>query len=356
MAGKTIIILDTNFIIEHISDLHELHDKLSEKNDVYVTQISIDERISQKYLELKSKYEKIETFKKEHSAFATIELREPFEKRFDTEKQRTLNGYYKEFGDHIIQFSPDEDVLKTVMERVYIKIAPFLNKDGASDKGFKDTLMWMSILKYFKELEEDIEGVIFITNDNGFRNNVDMLQAEFVTVTGKTIEIKDNNYYKILLGDEGPTVVKEAEGLRKLTAVDKQVIRNRIEDTVNAVCNTMIYDYWENEKWEMTFTTNERFDVDYIKIIFSSLKEELNDHIFENQISAYSIFALDDRINEIYPISMEALDAVNELYEDIQNKYPEYLEQFFNAVCEIMNRNYVSEHIPEDSEDDELPF
>lgn len=320
-----------------------------------VTDISIDERISQKYLELKSKYEKMDKFIKEHSAYATIKLKDTFERRFEKEKQYTINNYNKEFGNYIIRFSSEEDTLKVVMDRVYKKIAPFLNKDGASDKGFKDTLMWISILQYFKKLKEDI-GVVFITNDNGFRNNIDALQAEFATVTGKTIEIKDNNYYKILLGDEKLAVVKDEEGLRKLTSIDKQAIRNRIENTLDAICRIETYDSWGNEQWKRTFTTNKEFDVDYIKIIFSSLKKDLNNHIFENQISAYSILALDDRIKDINPIPLQALDAVNELYEDIQNKYPEFIEPFFNAVCELMNRNFVIEHIPQGIEDDEIPF
>ena len=355
MAEKSAIVLDTNFIIEHISDLRKLHEKLSENNDVYVTEISINERISQKYLELKSKYEKIETFKKEHSVYATIKLMDTFDKRFEADKQRTLDGYDKEFGDYIIRFSPDEDALKIVMDRVYKKIAPFLNKERASDKGFKDTLMWMSILQYFKELEEDI-GVVFVTNDNGFLNSAEALQAEFAEVTGKTIEIKDNNYYKILLCDEKPTVVIEEKAPHKSIDIDKQAIRDRIENTIDAICYIETSDYLGNEQWERTFTTNEKFDVDYMKVIFNSLRKDLDNHIFENQISAYSILALDDRIKDINPIPMQALDAVNELYEEIQNKYPEFIEPFFSAVCEIMNRNFVIEHIPQSNEDDELPF
>ena len=49
---KTAIVLDTNFIIEHIKDIREVHEKLINKFDVYITDISINERISQKYLEL----------------------------------------------------------------------------------------------------------------------------------------------------------------------------------------------------------------------------------------------------------------------------------------------------------------
>jgi hypothetical protein len=230
-----------------------------------------------------------------------------------------------------------------------------LNKEKASDKGFKDTLMWLSILQYFKELKEDII-VIFITNDNGFLNNVDELQTEFFDVTGKTIEIKNNNYYEILLGDEKPTNSIEGKVLRKSIDIDKYAIRDRVENTVDAICNNETVDYWGNEQRESTFTTNKKFDVEYIKIIFDSLKKDLCNHIFENQISANSILDLDDRINDINPIPMQALEAVNELYEDIQNKYPEFIEPFFKAVCEIMNRNFVIENMQQNCENDELPF
>ena len=50
---KKAIVLDTNFIIEHKKDLRNVVEKLSSFFDVYVTQISISERLSQKYLELK---------------------------------------------------------------------------------------------------------------------------------------------------------------------------------------------------------------------------------------------------------------------------------------------------------------
>lgn len=355
MAKKSAIVLDTNFIIEHISDLHKLHEKLFESNDVYVADISINERISQKYINLKSIYEKIEKFKREYSAYVTIKLKDTFDKRFEMDKQRTLDVYNKEFGNFIIRFCPDEETLKIVMDRVYKKIAPFVNKENASDKGFKDTLIWMSILQYFKELKEDID-VVFITNDNGFLNSIEALQAEFVEVTGKTIEIKDNNYYKILLGDESPPMVKEEEVIHKLLDIDKQAIRDRIEYTIDDICSIDTYDYWGHEQMERTFTTNEKFDVDYIKIMFRSLGINLENHIFESQISAYSILSHDDRIKDINPIPMQALDAAYELYEEILNKYPKFIEPFFNAVCEIMNRNFVAEYISQYSEDDEVPF
>lgn len=44
------------------------------------------------------------------------------------------------------------------------------------------------------------DNVIFVTDDkSAFRNNTEYLQKEFHEVTGKTIEIHPNSYYKELL-------------------------------------------------------------------------------------------------------------------------------------------------------------
>ena len=47
MANRVALIFDTNFIIEHSKDLNSVVEKLSKSYEVFVTQLSIDERISQ---------------------------------------------------------------------------------------------------------------------------------------------------------------------------------------------------------------------------------------------------------------------------------------------------------------------
>ena len=59
---KTAFIFDTNFILQN-SKLNEVVDNLKEDYNVYVTQVSIDERIAQQCRELKSKYEEVERCK-----------------------------------------------------------------------------------------------------------------------------------------------------------------------------------------------------------------------------------------------------------------------------------------------------
>ena len=63
MDEKRAFVFDTNFIIEERKNLKKIIEELSTKFSVYVTQVSIDERISQKYIELKKKYEDIAKLK-----------------------------------------------------------------------------------------------------------------------------------------------------------------------------------------------------------------------------------------------------------------------------------------------------
>ena len=62
--------------------------------------------------------------------------------------------YEKVFGVNIIPFKEDKATFSCLLERAYAKIAPFSSADNASDKGFKDSLMWLSILDYFQKKGE----------------------------------------------------------------------------------------------------------------------------------------------------------------------------------------------------------
>ena len=69
---------------------------------------------------------------------------------------------------------PSDDRFKGIVQRAFDKAPPFGGKEKNSDKGFKDVLLWESILEFtlsHKEAE-----IIFYTKDNGFK---DTLVEEF---------------------------------------------------------------------------------------------------------------------------------------------------------------------------------
>jgi len=344
---KSAFVFDTNFIIENIN-LKEVVENLSERFVVYVSQVSIDERISQKYLELKKKYDKIAQLENDYRGIAKISITKSLEKRAEAEKQLTQKGYDDLFGAHIIPFERSEDTFSEILDRVYKKLPPFLSVDGSSDKGFKDSLIWLSMLRYFKSNGE--ESVVFVTNDNGFRKNADALCSEFVSATEKKIEIKDNSYYKSLI--EIPQAVSSVPVQDIIP--DMSQLRDQIRDVIQSLCRVDSIDSWGNPDWDRTFTLNQKVDSDYMKVIFEGLKRDISNHIFEESVPADNIIALDERVTNVVPIPMFALENASHLYDDVKKKFPDYIPQFYSAATNIINQNYVVTNI--ESADDDLPF
>jgi hypothetical protein len=349
MPEKKAFVFDTNFIIENI-DLRKVSEDLSEQFTVYVTQVSIDERISQKCLDLSKKYKHIEQIRKDCRGIATIRVTITLEDKIKDEQALTQKGYEELFGSRIIPFLRDTKTFDAILNRVYQKKPPFISADGASDKGFKDSLIWYSLLDYFKNQGED--HVIFVTNDKNFRNQAADLCAEFKEITGKVIEIKDNSFYKDILKPAIMEEVKESH-ITPAKLPDFGMLREQINTVVSALCGIETVDNWGNPYWERTFTSNEKFDADYMRVIFGGLQRDIETHIFEQSVSADTVFALDDRIESgSVGVSMSSLEDAQKLHNEICKKYPEYTEQFYATVANIFNQNYVEPVI----DDNELPF
>ena len=349
MSKKKAFVFDTNFIIENLN-LKEVVANLSKEFTVYVTQVSIDERISQKYLELKNKYDKLLTLTDDYKGIANIRINSPLDKKFGAEKEITQKGYIDLFGKNIIPCTPGEVTFSKILDRVYKKVPPFLSVDGASDKGFKDSLIWISLLDFFQTAGED--DIIFVTNDNGFRKNTEELCKEFKESTGKDITIKDNSYYKTLSEAKEP----EAVLLKKeIPLPDVNQLREKINEVISSLCGVDNEDYWGNPGWDRTFTLNQKVEASYMENVFAHLKQDIRDNLFETAIPADKILGLDDRVVNGVSILMSSLEGALSLYEEIRQKLPDYIPQFYSAAATIINRNYVEPQII-NAEDDELPF
>jgi|GEM_PF-6609395 len=294
MPNKKAFVFDTNFIIENLN-LKEVVANLSEEFTVYVTQVSIDERISQKYLELKNKYDKLLALTDDYKGIANIRIIAPLDKKFEAEKEITQKGYIDLFGKNIIPFASDK---VTFSKRVYKKTPPFLSADGAS------------------------------------------------------ITIKDNSYYKSLFKAKEPETVS----LKKDAPLpDVNQLREKVSNVIYSLCGVESRDYWGNPDWDRTFTLSEKVDTSYMEYVFTHLKEDIRDNLFESAIPADKILGLDDRITNGVPIPMSSLEDALSLYEEIRQKLPDYLPQFYSAAATIINGNYVEPQVIS-SEEDDLPF
>ena len=346
METKKAFVFDTNFIIQN----HNLSDVVKNLNEkgfvVYITQVAIDERISQECIKQKAKYSKIETFQKEMDGIVQITIIEPYEKTEKLYRVGMQKKYAELFGQNIIPFKKTSAMFERVLQRAYMKVPPFIT--SGTDKGFKDSLMWLSMLDFFKEKGE--EKIVFVSNDNGFKENADVLCSEFEEFTSKKISIKENSYYKNILDSE--TVKKEKEKSEQLP--DASQMRKKIHAVIEKLCGNYVEDYWGQQEFVRTFTLTQKVDADYMEVVMNGLKNDINAHLFDEYIPAFDLFALDDRVvNGNISVSISDLEEANNLFEEVKLQFPNFLKQFYATAANIFNENY-SEPIA--MGDDDLPF
>lgn len=357
MAEKKAFVFDTNFIIQN-QNLDESLDKLKEKFSVYITQVSIDERIAQNCRDLKAQFDEAEKCKVKFNHFATISFKKTYEEESEFYQKGMQTKYENYFGDHIIPFTKDGEMLTTIIDRANKRLPPFSAAKDASDKGFKDCLLWLSMLAYFKDNGED--EIIFVTDDkSAFRNNTEYLQKEFHEVTGKTIEIHPNSYYKELLKQPEKPITEPVPEKKPEELPNLDTFREEVEEAIEGLRGVD----WENDfgdpQWSQTFTTSVPFDKDYAKTFFAGLRRDIADHIFEKSVPASKLLDYDGRVIDCdTEIPMQNLEKALRIYQAVLSNYSQYSEQFFEAAAKILNRNYKAPPaLPYDVDDDgELPF
>ena len=353
MTEKPAFVFDTNFII-HVKHLDEVVENLKDKFSVYVTQVSIEERIAQVCREQKEKFDRFEELKKEYDGIATITVKTTYDDILAKYRSRMQVKYGKIFGANIIPYSRDEKTFSEILERAYQKQAPFLSEPKASDKGFKDSLMWLSLLEFFKH--NGSNRITFVSDDNGFKNNAEILSKEFLEVTGKTIEIKGNNFYPKLIEIKPEVEVREPPILDAIPNIEQ--LREEIQTIIGDLCSAIDEDHY-NSWEEFTFTISEKFDASYIESVFRNLNHIISEHLLEQSVSASEVFRGNDQItNGKVDIPISALEGAANLYDKIQQKHPNYIQQFYTAAVNILNRNYRKAYTgaSEIGEDAELPF
>lgn len=350
MDEKKAFIFDTNFIIQN-QQLDEVIDNLDESYSVYVTQVSIDERIAQICRELKKQYAEVERCQQEYAHFVTVKLKKTYDEECDYYQKGIQTKYEKLFADRIIPLEKSEGLLDVVLNRANRKLPPFSDAKDASDKGFKDCLLWLSVVNYFKSFGEN--EVVFVTDDkSAFRGKESFLCDEFKKETGKTIVFKSNSFYReILSSHDSPPAEPETVPLPR----DLNSIRDEIAVVMEDLRGVEYENYYGDSQWDRTFTTSILFDKDYLRIVFEGLRADIDKHIFEKSVPASEILDLDGRIkDDEAAIPIEKLEAALKIYQEVIKKYPGYCDQFLEATARILNKNYVSP--PVDIDEGELPF
>ena len=346
---KKAFVFDTNFIIQH-KELDKSLAKLEDRLDIYICQISIDERIAQQCRNKLEGFDEAKRLLDRHHDIIKINYiytPEQVESGIRSTVQRIYN---EQFKNSIIPSLSNQTTFERIINRSNRKLPPFSDAKDASDKGFKDCILWLSLLEYFKLQGED--EVVFVTDDKAFLNKSDFLEKEFEQVSGKSIIIKSNSFYDELCTPSNHDTSKQHN---YSGTTDLYLLRERIAKIIESFRGIDYENDFGDPCWERTFTTYKLFDKDYIKTVFSDLSKLLNDHIFELSLPAKTVLDLDGRIiNGRLEIPMKQLEEGQKLYNEITENYPDYLEQFFDTVAGILNKNY--EEIEPIIMEEDLPF
>lgn len=356
---KTAIIFDTNFIINYDKNLDEVVELFRNKGyKVFVPQIVIDERIYQICRKEYKQYDKIDQFYSEHKKyFKQFECRFTYEEREKYIKLKMQDNYSKLFNNLIIPYNTTETLFKTTLERAYKKIPPFVESE--SDRGFKDTLIWLSIIEYFKTV--DIDSIVLLTDDKGFGNNYAYLKQEFMNNTGKSIEIEKSSFYTDMIKEEQKENIIQHN--HEISEEELDVLREEIYNCVYNICKGIgVYEYaFNQEEYEYNiFTINTHYTEQNIKNMFSNLEKNINIHILQQNINITCILDDTEYVINSNDIPLKKGKNLLNLYKKIEQKYPFFINQFYTAVTNLINNLCYRE--PDNNSyintisDDEAPF
>ena len=193
---------------------------------INISEITIEElkkQINDKYkeelLKLKQSYNK---FKNVHN----IKFNEDEVIKYDEILKELIRKYIEFYNINMIETKNIS--LQKILNRAINKNKPFVGENGNSDKGFKDAVLWESIIEYAK-ISENKNFILFTKNIQDFPKE---LENEFEIATNKKIEIINEisiMQEKILL--EQANIVKDILTLNWLNE-NIQILVDKINDYV----------------------------------------------------------------------------------------------------------------------------
>jgi hypothetical protein len=154
--------------------------------DLYLPQIVIDERLKQKYRDLKAEYQKLDEFTKNFSHLADITTKCTIDEKHNDNVNDWKSRILPLFGEKIIPFVPSAEIAKHLWLRALDEISPYRRKDKDLT-GVKDTILWLSLIEFFRT--HRYTTVLFASTDTDFVKNHNFLSEEFESQTKCRLQI-----------------------------------------------------------------------------------------------------------------------------------------------------------------------
>lgn len=352
---KNIVIVDTNFLVNNTGNIKEIVKELQEKEiEVYVPELVKEEFINIQLRKLEEAYSKLENLK---NLQKIIDLK--YRKKEDTRKmvEGIYNNIFEEnFKNKIIVYNK-ESMLDRMLERNKYKKPPFYNENNSSDKGFKDTIILLTIIDFISSFGDDAI-FYFITSDNGFIKYKNEIEKEIFDKCAKNITIvegKDKNkvYKELNIVEEKSNQEEKTENIYSKEEINIEEIRKRINELMDIFIWTTSFDYYGNLQDERRFEISNYINNEKTEKFLNSIDGIIEDNIFRNEILVETFFETNEWVFSKNSIDVDTMKEISELYKKVKDT--KYKEAFINYISQRINENKVNNMFTVESDDD-LPF
>jgi len=350
------VIVDTNFLINNNGNIQSILGELKENEiALYLPELVKEEFINIQLRQMEETYNKLYSF---NNMQKIINLK--YRKKEDAIKM--LEDTYRKkfeqnFNDNIINYNR-ENMLNRVLERNKYKKPPFYNENNSSDKGFKDTIILLTIIDFLKQ-HHDEAIFYFITSDNGFIKYKNDIESEIYKETNKKLKIfegKDKNklYQELHIFNEEEIETPKSENIFSKSQIDIVCIRKEINELMDKFVTITDFDYYGNPSDEKRFEISNYINVEKTEKFLDNIDKVIENNIFRNEILVELFFDMEEWVFSKNGIDIDTMKDISKLYKTVRDT--QYKEAFVNYIMERINENKVSNMFSVEISDDKLPF
>lgn len=355
------VVFDTNILDENKTKLIDIKKKLSDSADIYIPRIVIEEIQAQKSRTITDDYKKINGIIDKNKDIFNYE--EKFKlSSILKDSEKNIEKWLKHYcNENIIEYS--DITIEDILVRLKYKEAPFINEKNSSDKGFKDTILWLSILKN-TELQK-YKKIILVTQDKaGFVKRTDEIIEEYNKVNKNLIVIFSNinELYDNLniIESTKSEIDSNSSKLEKIEIESVDEIKEKLNTCIDKLLYVIYEDEWEINHYDMRFSIYDKMNDEDVECLLSSLDSFLKENIFFKEIDIEELLTRCGIESAGDFVPSEYLNQLNSIYLDLKDK-EELYRPFIKFVKDKFNKIYVArtrskKAYLDDIDTDDLPF
>jgi hypothetical protein len=166
-------------LIKYIRD-----NNLSDRINLVVPKIVLEELKEQQKKEFHKDIKKLDANFAQFSELEGFNIRKPTTLNYEDLLSNTSGSFMRTHNIKILDY-PDNSILPKLINKAIKKYKPFYKRND-SDSGFKDAILWESLLHYAKN--NNTQKFILFSDDSDF--NEEHLLTEFRTEVGTDLQIK----------------------------------------------------------------------------------------------------------------------------------------------------------------------